>query len=149
MFFRASGAVSVAGTIHANALGYQGGAASSGDGDGYGGSGGEAFCGVGGNGVGSGVAGSGAAGGGGSGGGSGYCGGGGGTFSTGSIGQGSATSGGSGVEEVVTAQAVVEDMEALQQVVLLEDQVVEQMLLGMEAECSMMQEEEVVVHMVM
>ncbi|NIT03572.1 MerR family transcriptional regulator, partial [Candidatus Saccharibacteria bacterium] len=68
MFFRTTGAVSINGTIHANAVGYRGGAggvASGAQPNGGGGNGGEAFCGIGGNGAsGAGAGGDGAAGGG-------------------------------------------------------------------------------------
>jgi hypothetical protein len=97
IFFRATGAVSISGNIHANAMGYRG--ATTGGAGGYGGgNGGEAFCGLGGAGGTSGVNGSAGAAGGGGGhnasGANGYCGGGGGGDPAG--GTGSAALGGSG-----------------------------------------------------
>ncbi|MBT6401812.1 MerR family transcriptional regulator, partial [candidate division WWE3 bacterium] len=97
LFFRATGAVSVSGSLNANSKGYIGGAASytASAGTIYGGNGGEAFCGPGGA-RGASSASNGAAGGGSQTGtpGNGYCGGGGGSASV--AGTGSASSGGSG-----------------------------------------------------
>ncbi|MFC1653586.1 hypothetical protein ACFL1M_01950 [Patescibacteria group bacterium] len=95
VFFRASGAVAIDGTLHADGKGYRGGAGNYGGSD-RGGDGGEAFCGLGGSGS-TGNASDGAAGGGGGNstgsGGDGLCGGGGGGQTAGS---GSLTNGGSG-----------------------------------------------------
>jgi len=96
MFFRATGTVTVAGTIHANSTGYQGGNSASAKG----GNGAESYCGLGGNGsAGSSAGGNGAAGGG-SGvtagaGGAGICGGGG-ASTAGAAGAGSTIGGGGG-----------------------------------------------------
>ncbi|MBU1033401.1 hypothetical protein KKI22_00420, partial [Patescibacteria group bacterium] len=105
MFFRATGAVSVAGTIHANGLGYIRGNRSLGTGaapNGSGGGGGEAFCGPGGTGASGAGNGSDGAAGGGAGyesggylGGNGYCGGGGASGTT-AGGNGSTYKGGAG-----------------------------------------------------
>lgn len=105
MFFRATGAVAINGTIHATGKGHLGGTvvpAAGGAPNGSGGSGGEAFCGAGGAGGSGASNGSSGAAGGGAGyenltyqGGNGYCGGGGGTGVAGS-GLGSASQGGSG-----------------------------------------------------
>lgn len=100
MFFRATGAVAINGTVHATNKGYIGGTGRTGDTTVDGGDGGEAFCGIGGVGnTGASAGGNGAAGGGagsaGSGG-NGYCGGGGGYYTSGSGGTGSANQGGSG-----------------------------------------------------
>lgn len=95
MFFKASGSVSINGTIHATGKGYQGGTQEGGY-DSGGGQGGEAFCGVGGDGAITTAGGDGASGGGTSTGdpGDGYCGGGGGGGAAG--GSGSANYGGAG-----------------------------------------------------
>ena len=106
VFFRATGAVTISGSVNTNYQGYTGGAAIGGSANEPGGAGGESFCGPGGA-IGNGaVGGNGAAGGGGSGGsyagGTGYCGGGGGggnsgaARGTGSAGQGGAGGGGGG-----------------------------------------------------